>query len=317
MLITFILDHWRGLAQPLTLQQVLQDLGPWQPQPFMPAQDATQDSTYSWLAQQCALPQARLLPALLAGGTAGTYCYEATPCHWQAGRDDVLVCATLAPNLEEAQQLIHTANAALEDAAQLQLLSPSYWHLQCNVDLPTCSLPQALDRGVRQLLPDATAMRALQRILNTIQMAWFDHPVNQAREAQGILPINALWPHGGLVQTLTGKPTFDAVMDTGLRSQQLAQVFGLTLCTQPQGQHCLVWLDQGRGAMQHTAALPEQVTAQLHNLLRTLPRAAQIELLVTGTDGMARATRATSNNVFKRLSRLLAQPRAVATQLLP
>src|SRR5690606_18290880 len=30
-----------------------------------------------------------------------------------------------------------------------------------------------------------------------LQMLWFDHPVNQAREARGLRPINSLWLYGG------------------------------------------------------------------------------------------------------------------------
>ena len=38
--------------------------------------------------------------------------------------------------------------------------------------------------------------RPWRRLLNEIQMAWHDHPVNEAR-ARGVAPVNALWLYGG------------------------------------------------------------------------------------------------------------------------
>ncbi|MFQ6707899.1 putative sulfate exporter family transporter, partial [Bordetella pertussis] len=41
------------------------------------------------------------------------------------------------------------------------------------------------------------AMRPWRRLLNEIQMVWYEHPVNEARAARGAAPINALWLYGG------------------------------------------------------------------------------------------------------------------------
>ena len=42
-----------------------------------------------------------------------------------------------------------------------------------------------------------TAGRPWRRLVNELQMLWFDHPVNQARESRGLRPINSLWMYGG------------------------------------------------------------------------------------------------------------------------
>ena len=42
-----------------------------------------------------------------------------------------------------------------------------------------------------------TAGRPWRRLVNELQMLWFDHPVNQARENRGLRPINSLWMYGG------------------------------------------------------------------------------------------------------------------------
>src|SRR5690606_13433915 len=36
---------------------------------------------------------------------------------------------------------------------------------------------------------------------NEIQVVWFDHPVNQQRQHQGLPPINGLWLFGGAAAT--------------------------------------------------------------------------------------------------------------------
>lgn len=41
------------------------------------------------------------------------------------------------------------------------------------------------------------ADRPWRRLANELQMLWFDHPVNQQREEQGLMPINSLWLFGG------------------------------------------------------------------------------------------------------------------------
>jgi len=39
--------------------------------------------------------------------------------------------------------------------------------------------------------------RPWRRLVNELQMLWFDHPVNQAREAKGLRPVNSVWLYGG------------------------------------------------------------------------------------------------------------------------
>lgn len=48
--------------------------------------------------------------------------------------------------------------------------------------------------GAASILPDPSL--AWRRCINEIQMSWFDHPVNAAREARGLPAINTLWLSG-------------------------------------------------------------------------------------------------------------------------
>ena len=48
--------------------------------------------------------------------------------------------------------------------------------------------------------------RPWRRLLNEIQMAWHDHPVNEARAARGVAPVNALWLYGGAAPGASRRP---------------------------------------------------------------------------------------------------------------
>lgn len=41
------------------------------------------------------------------------------------------------------------------------------------------------------------AGRPWRRLVNELQMLWFDHPVNRDRESRGLRPINSVWLYGG------------------------------------------------------------------------------------------------------------------------
>lgn len=47
--------------------------------------------------------------------------------------------------------------------------------------------------------PTGADWRAWRRLLNELQMVWHEHPVNEAREAAGQMPINGVWLYGGAV----------------------------------------------------------------------------------------------------------------------
>lgn len=51
--------------------------------------------------------------------------------------------------------------------------------------------------SVNDWWPTDDAARPWRRLVNTLQMAWYTHPVNQKREAAGAAPINSLWLYGG------------------------------------------------------------------------------------------------------------------------
>ncbi|QGE88132.1 hypothetical protein FYA45_11720 [Bordetella holmesii] len=80
-----------------------------------------------------------------------------------------------------------------------EILSPQRWRLRLPAGMaprPASPLAVAGDRLQHWWAQDA-ASRPWRRLLNEIQMAWYEHPVNEARMARGAPSVNALWLYGG------------------------------------------------------------------------------------------------------------------------
>lgn len=71
------------------------------------------------------------------------------------------------------------------------------------IELPAGFSPQSASPGlvsmstVNDWWPQDIAARPWRRLVNELQMTWFEHPVNQARYRQSLVPINSLWLFGG------------------------------------------------------------------------------------------------------------------------
>lgn len=81
----------------------------------------------------------------------------------------------------------------------LRPLQPGLWRVgaPAGFQLDTAS-PLLVARGaVNDWWPQQEQARAWRRLFNEIQMLWFDHPVNQRRQQQGLPPVNGLWLFGG------------------------------------------------------------------------------------------------------------------------
>lgn len=80
--------------------------------------------------------------------------------------------------------------------------SPSKWFIEANQlrSLSTVHITQAEGRNIDVWMPIDTdtpgVARQWRKWQNDIQMIWFNHPVNIAREANGQLSINSIWISG-------------------------------------------------------------------------------------------------------------------------
>ena len=63
---------------------------------------------------------------------------------------------------------------------------------------PQCASPALVSTtSVNDWWKQDVAGRPWRRLINELQMLWFDHSVNRDREARGLRPVNSLWLYGG------------------------------------------------------------------------------------------------------------------------
>jgi hypothetical protein len=163
-------------------------------------------------AFELALAQAHGLPggpgqipwAAFDTGMTGLPCAFITLCHWQVGADHVRLSppGELALDEQSAGNLLAAmAPYFLEDGITLAPhKSPGSWLATGEVfrGLRSISLDTLMGRHLTRSLLDGagTPAATLRRLQNEMQMLLYTHPVNEARQQQGLAPVNSFWVSG-------------------------------------------------------------------------------------------------------------------------
>jgi hypothetical protein len=149
-----------------------------------------------------------------------------TPAHWHLGTDQVSLIAPEALSLDE------TASRKFYDAVQELFTSDGYamhygaplrWYIahESLAALATASIDRVVGRNVDAWLGTAPALQRIRRLQSELQMVMYTHPLNDQREAQGLLPLNSFWLSGcGVAQAAAG---VEPVVDSRLRSAALGE----------------------------------------------------------------------------------------------
>jgi hypothetical protein len=123
--------------------------------------------------------------------------------HVSPARDGaaLLPAAELAIDPQHSVALFESVHAmALESGFTLHHTSTERWQIQlpAGCEPATVASPAIVSRtSVNDWWHQDAASRPWRRLVNEIQMLWFDHPVNQQRYSQGQVPLNSLWLYGG------------------------------------------------------------------------------------------------------------------------
>ncbi len=120
---------------------------------------------------------------------------RADPVNLRLQRDQMLLSGVL-PSAEEARQLCASLNDYFAGQGMTFFTPyPQRWYLR--LDQPprirTTPLPELFGRNIRGALPTGEDAAHWHRLFNEMQMLLYSHPVNEAREARGELPINSVW----------------------------------------------------------------------------------------------------------------------------
>lgn len=140
---------------------------------------------------------------LADGGQPGdAWCLRADPVYLHADRDRVLLfdASVLQLSVAEAHTLAQAFNEHFADRGwRVEPRHPRRWYLKLTADpgIRTHALPLVAGRDIRRMLPSGTDEAAQGKfwraLANEVQMLFHGNPVNEARAAQGALPINGLW----------------------------------------------------------------------------------------------------------------------------
>jgi hypothetical protein len=117
-------------------------------------------------------------------------------------RDRIILAddASFALSRDEAEQLADALNRHFHsDGMIFYPLLPQRWYLRlaAPADMRTHSLAETAGKHIDTYLPSGPDGMRWHTLSNEIQMLLHNHPVNEAREARGEMPVNSVWLWGG------------------------------------------------------------------------------------------------------------------------
>jgi hypothetical protein len=188
--------------------------------------------------------EAPLAPYMLRadGGEPGEAVWACVqPVHVRIAHDHLVLIDPAALELadDEAAALFAVARPLIEDmGVRIEAPQPRRWYLS-SASLGTlagASPLRASGRNIEIWLPHEARTgersRAWMKLQNEVQMAWFEHPVNEAREARGLPAINSIWFHAqGAAQPV--RSPFTRVLSEAAATRGLALTAGVETSAPP------------------------------------------------------------------------------------
>nr|WKF56449.1 hypothetical protein HUO10_000906 [Paraburkholderia busanensis] len=205
-----------------------------------------------WVARQFgALPggssaadEAPLAPYMLRadGGEPGAATWACVqPVHVRIAHDHLVLIdpASLELSDDEAGALLAVARPLIEElGVRIEAPRPTRWYLSGEGfgTLAGASPLRASGRNIEIWLPheahSGERSRAWMKLQNEVQMAWFEHPVNEAREARGLPAVNSIWFHAqGAAQAV--RSPFATVLSDAAATRGLAITAGVATGAPP------------------------------------------------------------------------------------
>ncbi|WP_456413412.1 hypothetical protein [Thiolapillus sp.] len=136
-----------------------------------------------------------------SGEEACGWVLQAAPVYLRADRDQVLLfpLEEKQMDLQQAERFVSAFNRHFaEDGLVLKAASPLRWYLFTQT--PVCSgfadLSRVAGRSMASFLPQGKDERFWRSVINETQMLFFQQEENEARQAQGWLPVSGLWFSG-------------------------------------------------------------------------------------------------------------------------
>jgi hypothetical protein len=184
-------------------------------------------------AGTAAADEAPLAPYMLLadGGQPGDATWACVqPVHVRIAHDHLVLIAPESLELaaDDARALFDVARPLIEElGVRIEAPQPSRWYLSSDAfgTLAGASPLRASGRNIEIWLPHEAhtgeRSRAWMKLQNEVQMAWFEHPVNAARESRGLPAVNSIWFHAqGAAQSVRSE--FARVLSDAAATRGLA-----------------------------------------------------------------------------------------------
>ena len=201
---------------------------------FSPPHERALAAAWGWRGGDGALPFAAHMAA-----ADGVHVDERawgliTPVHWHVGRDNVSLADPAALELDDAEsRALFDAVRDLFESVGIALAwgAPTRWYgAHDSFDaLPCAALDRVIGRNVELWVrngPTAPAQtRLIRQLQSEVQLLLYPHPINEAREARGALPVNSFWLSGcGRAQAISPVSSRgDLQVDDRLRAPLMAE----------------------------------------------------------------------------------------------
>ena len=153
------------------------------------------------------------------------------PAHLHIARDHLVLTDPRQLNLSEqdSHALFDVVKPLFEESGRTLLyVDATTWLLRADdlQALQTSTPDAASGHNIDIWMPHGEQARDWRRLQNEVQMHWHTHPVNDAREMQGLKPVNSVWLWGGASvpaqTTQTQSPTLFATDDASSLFKALA-----------------------------------------------------------------------------------------------
>jgi hypothetical protein len=148
------------------------------------------------------LPAAALIRQSVAGDAGESLWLSADPAWVQPELNGarLLACGNLGLSVADARSLVAALAETFEaEGMELRVGDAQHWQLRLPpyVEVPSFPEPEeALGADLFEHLPKGGEGRRWRALINEAQVVLHNHPVNRARTAQGLPPVNSVWLWG-------------------------------------------------------------------------------------------------------------------------
>lgn len=165
----------------------------------------------TWLARQFGMAAsvsdtsppiaAALMQTLALAPRVGAW-FVVQPVHIHIARDHLVLTdpRQLALSEQEARVLFDIAQPLFAEAGKdLEYGNASTWFVRADdwAELRTATPDAASGHNIDIWMPKGPGERNWRKVQNEVQMHWFNHPLNEEREAHRRKPVNSIWLWGG------------------------------------------------------------------------------------------------------------------------